>query len=96
MFLRNKEEDNLKATRHDFLQNESNLEKFLPEYLGIPVKKILNNIHFEMFDYNIKDITDSAEMISNLKNEKTVYMFVYADDKKSLDICKAIDVTKNM
>ena len=96
VFLRNKEEDNLKATRHDFLQNESNLEKFLPEYLGIPVKKILNNIHFEMFDYNIKDITDSAEMISNLKNEKTVYMFVYADDKKSLDICKAIDVTKNM
>ena len=96
VFLRNKEEDNLKAIRHDFLQKESNLEKYLPEYLGTPVKKILNNIHFEMFDYNIKDITDNTEDTIDLKNNKTVYLFVYGVDKKSLNICKVIDVTKDI
>ena len=96
VFLRNKEEDNLKAIRHDFLQKESNLEKYLPEYVGIPVKKILNNIHFEMFDYNIKDITDNTEDTIDLKNNKTVYLFVYGVDKKSLNICKVIDVTKDI
>lgn len=96
VFLRNKEEDNLKVIRHDFLQNQDNLKEYLPEYVGSPVKKILNNIHFEIFDYNIKDITDDTEDSIDLKNNKTVYLFVYGVDKKSLNICKVMDVTKDI
>lgn len=84
-FLRNPEGDNLKNVRHDFLQDEKNILEYLPEYTGQPVKKILNNIHLEWFDY---------DMIEQ-KEKKTLYLFAYNSDQKALDRCRVMDITKD-
>lgn len=82
-FLRGKE-DNLKTIRHDFLQNEENIKKYLPKYVGQPVKKILNHVYFEWFDYNME----------SREEKKTLYLFLYVGDKKALDRCVVMDITK--
>ena len=85
-FLRNPEQDNLNNIRHDFLQDERNIEKYLPEYKGQPVKKILTNIHLEWFDYDM----------TNKKENKTLYLFSYNSDKKALERCSVMDITQDI
>lgn len=94
MFLRDKEKDNLKNIRHDFLQNQSNLEKYLQDYINQPVKKILPNVHFEIFDYDIKENTDKERL--DLKQEERVYLFIYKASKDALNICEIVDITKDI
>lgn len=96
-FLQNEYKDNLKTLRHDFLQDENNLQKYLPEYTDTPVKRILNNVHFEAFDYNILDIVkDGNTRGRELENEKKTYLFIYTKNKIALDISTVEDVTKNI
>lgn len=93
-FLQNEYKDNLKTLRHDFLQNENNLREYLPEYTDTPVKRILNNVHFEAFDYNILDIEkDRSDKTRRLEKEKKTYLFIYTKNKIALDISTIEDVT---
>ena len=94
VFLRGEDEDNLKIIRHDFLQRQNKLEKYLPNYINTPVKRILNDVHFEMFNYNIKDMIENDSSV--IKNEDVTYLFVYKMDKKALNICTSIDVTQDI
>ena len=95
-FLQNDYKDNLKTIRHDFLQDENNLAKYLPEYIDTPVKRILNNVHFEAFDYNILDIAEGSKKINKLEHEKRTYLFIYTKDKIALEISTVEDVTKDI
>lgn len=99
-FLRNDYEDDLKTSRHDFLQDENNLKKYLPDYIDTPVKRILNNVHFEMFDYKLKDLVDKGESV-DLEKDKRAYLFIYHGDKyhgdkNALDISTVYDITKDI
>ena len=99
-FLRNDYKDDLKTSRHGFLQDENNLKQYLPDYADTPVKRILNDVHFEMFDYNVKDLVDS-DKITGLQKDKRTYLFLYHGDKyhgdkNALDISTVHDITKDI
>lgn len=95
-FLKNDNQEKLKTNKHDFLQNEDNIKKYLPEYVGVPAKKILNHLYFEIFDYKIESLIEDHNKTYSLKKEKTVYLFIYNKDKSALDICRVVDITKEV
>lgn len=73
--------DNFTNRRYNFLSNNVNLEKYLPEYIGQSAKKILKNIDFEIFSYNVMENKESAEPI--------VILFDYLNNK-TIDINKEL------
>lgn len=42
-----------KDLRYDFLDNQDNIERYLPEYRGMKVRDILKKVRFEVFNYNV-------------------------------------------
>lgn len=44
----------------DFLKDENNVRRYLPEYVGMSLGQILKNIRFEIFSYNVISL-NSAE-----------------------------------
>ena len=53
----------------EFLRNEENIEKYLPEYKGVAPKDLLGHIHIEAFEY---DMTSSKK-----ENKETILLFDY-------------------
>ncbi|GAE90029.1 DUF4080 domain-containing protein [Acetivibrio straminisolvens] len=47
--------DDFRARCFEFLKSKENIEKFLPEFLDMPAKKIYNEVHFEAFRFNVAD-----------------------------------------
>lgn len=37
----------------EFLDNDENIKKYLPEYLNVPAKKIIRDVHFEPFNFDV-------------------------------------------
>lgn len=62
----------------DFLRDDNNLELYIPELRGMPVKRIFKQVHFELFSY---DVTESIEKIDS-NPEKTVVLFNYQKRSK--------------
>ena len=60
---------------HVFLQNEENIEKYIPKYKGIPAKNIIRYVHFEPFRYDINVLKD--DIYADVKEEDCVLMFDY-------------------
>ncbi|MDK2918059.1 MAG: hypothetical protein PWQ37_792 [Candidatus Petromonas sp.] len=79
-FLESIEIVDFKNRCHVFLQNEGNVERFLPKYKGKAAKKIIKSIHFEAFKYDVLSLKD----IKSVREYRdiTVILFDYNVDNK--------------
>lgn len=84
--------DKLRSERHDFLQNYENLLEYLPSYKNISPRKIINEVHFETFNFNIIDFIDNNYRVKELRKMKTTLLFIYKNNK-ALNKCEVRDVT---
>ncbi len=50
---------------YDFLKNEKNIKTYLPEFMGLPAKKIINRVHFELFSYDLSKQNDHSAYEKN-------------------------------
>ncbi len=80
-FLPSVEVNNFKQRIHSFLQNKDNLEKFLPKYVGLPVKKVIKKVHFECFTYDILKIIKNPTL-EKIDEEMSVLLFDYNLERK--------------
>ncbi|EOC99412.1 B12-binding domain-containing radical SAM protein [Caldisalinibacter kiritimatiensis] len=87
---------NMKKKRHDFLKEERNVAKYLSQYKDLPPKKIIKDIHFEEFKFNIIDFIKKGYNEEEIKKNTSIVLFVYDNDKKVFDRCKSYDVTKEI
>ena len=56
----------------EFLKTEGNVERYLPEFIGLPAKQVIKQVHFEAFSF---DLTESCEQITKADR---VILFNYA------------------
>lgn len=82
--------DDFKNRCHEFLQIEENIEKYLPNYKGIPAKKIIKKVHFEPFKYDILDLENKK--ISRNDISTTVFLFDYNVQNKEFGRSKYFKV----
>lgn len=64
--------NDFKARCFEFLKSQENIESFLPEFSGVPPKKIYNEVHFEVFRFNV------AVDAGTMEEEDTVILFNYS------------------
>ncbi|MCC5909326.1 MAG: B12-binding domain-containing radical SAM protein [Clostridiaceae bacterium] len=83
-----------KNQSHKFLQDTSNLEKYLPKFQDIPAKQIIKKVHFEAFDYNVHAIAEAFEAIEGMKTDKTIILFDYDLENKAIDSSKHFVLNK--
>jgi radical SAM superfamily enzyme YgiQ (UPF0313 family) len=57
----------------EFLQDETNIKKYLPEFAGQAAKEIFKRVHFQMFDYDI-----TSQNIHVYPRKQTVILFDYS------------------
>ncbi|MGL4912637.1 MAG: B12-binding domain-containing radical SAM protein, partial [Romboutsia sp.] len=88
-FFNKLEVEDFKNRSHIFLQNENNLEEYLPKFVDTPAKHIIKYVHFEPFKYNILELKNDIH--AKLKECDNIILFVY-DDKKIFEKSKAYSV----
>lgn len=86
----------LKSLRHEFLKEEKNIERYLPQYKELPVKKIINNVHFEEFEFNIIDFIKNGYDIESISIDKAVILFAYNSERRVFNRCDTFDVTNEI
>lgn len=92
-FMKNLNGDIEKHKKHDFLRDQKNIEKYLPEYLDIPAKKIINEVYIEKFNYDILNLIKQDYKIDEICLSSSIVLFIYDFDKKVFGRCKYINVT---
>ncbi|MFA5525050.1 MAG: B12-binding domain-containing radical SAM protein, partial [Tissierellales bacterium] len=93
-FMRNGSEDISKTKKHDFLKNHLNLEKYLPEYMDLPAKKIINEVYIDRFNYDILKFIDTNYNLDEYALSDTYVLFVYKNDSKVFERCRYYKVTQ--
>ena len=89
-FFNKLELEDFKNRCHVFLQEESNICKYVPSFENKPAKHIIKYVHFEPFKYNIVQLKNNIR--EKLKQEEeSVTMFVY-DDKKIFEKSRTFSV----
>ena len=81
--------EDFKNRCHVFLQDENNIEKYLPNFENKPAKHIIKYVHFEPFNYYVLEL--KKDINKKVKKEDNVIMFIY-DDKKIFEKSKACRV----
>lgn len=81
--------EDFKNRCHEFLQNEENIDKYLPEFRGMTAKKIIKKVHFETFKYDIFSLINEA---SEINCEKITILFNYEIDNKDFERSKYFKV----
>lgn len=81
--------------RHDFLKDEENLIKYLPQYKDMATRKLINKVHFEAFDFNIINFINHNYSLEELNGDKTILLFIYKDNKV-LNKCEVKDITEKI
>ncbi len=89
------EMDDFKNKCHEFLQRDENIEKYLPLYIGMPVKQIIKQVHFELFNVDVTELDTIGYKIEKIKQEQIVVLFDYLMENKSLENCKHYKITFN-
>ncbi|WZL74518.1 B12-binding domain-containing radical SAM protein [Clostridiaceae bacterium 35-E11] len=77
----NVERENFQHRIHEFLHDEKNIEKYLPQYRGVPVKQILKKVHFENFRYDVVSIINNPTG-DQIKEKLTTILFQYELERK--------------
>ena len=88
-FFNKLEMEDFKNRCHVFLQNESNICEYIPNFENKPAKHIIKYVHFEPFKYNVLELKQN--IYTKLAEKNNVIMFVY-DDKKIFEKSKAFTV----
>ena len=86
-FIRS-DEDDLKNKSHEFLQNQENVEKHLPKYIGQPAKQIIKKVHFQQFLYDVIEIEKAPTAFNSLENKRTTLLFDYDIENKAIEFSK--------
>lgn len=92
-YLESIDQKEIQIKRHGFLQNEVYISKYLPSYIGSPVKKIIKEIHFEKFKINVLKLVEMDYRVESIKKQDTIILFVYTP-KNPLNKCKAFEVSQ--
>lgn len=74
------EVEDFKDRSHKFLQDEENIEKYLPEFKGMTAKKIIKKIQFGVFKYDILYLVDNS--MKRTLDGPVVMLFNYEVDNK--------------
>ena len=82
--------EDFKNRCHIFLQDESNISKYLQDFYDKPAKHIIKYVHFEPFKFDILEL--KKDINKKIDKEDNVVMFVY-DDKKIFEKSKAYRVS---
>lgn len=61
---------------HEFLQNDQNLENYLPQFKNKNAKYIIKRVHFENFKFDLKRFIDSKYKV--LDQKETTILFDYS------------------
>ncbi|MBV1819153.1 B12-binding domain-containing radical SAM protein [Anaerosalibacter bizertensis] len=94
-YLKRRDVEELINKRHDFLKDEENLIKYLPEYKDLPTRKLINKVHFEAFDFNIIDFINENYSLKELNGDKIILLFIYKNNKV-LNKCEVKDITEKI
>lgn len=89
-FLEKLELDDFKNRCHKFLQEEENIEIFIPQYKNTPAKNIIKDVHFETFKYDILKLKEN--IYEDLQEDLNVILFMYNLDKKVFEKSKTFKV----
>ncbi|MBM7616385.1 B12-binding domain-containing radical SAM protein [Alkaliphilus hydrothermalis] len=87
-FLNRQQEDNFKNSCHEFLQQEANVAKYLPNYGNIPAKQIIKKVHFENFSYNVVELEVTPTRLNEVDQDQTIVLFDYDLSNKAIDHSK--------
>lgn len=72
--------NNFKNQCHAFLQNEENVERYLPRFVGTAAKTIIKQVHFEIFSYNIIQLIHKD--FEAVEKRETIILFDYKNKNK--------------
>jgi len=67
---------NFKNRCFDFLKEEGNIKRYLPEFVGLPAKKIYKKVNFEGFLYDVTQIHRNPKKI-HVEKKPTAVLFKY-------------------
>lgn len=76
----------LKNSYHRFLQQEENVARFLPQYVGLPAKKIMKQVHFELFKYDVTEIISNPQQ-KEVMEKTTTLLFDHQSEDKIFNRC---------
>lgn len=93
-FIKVYDEERIKKGRHTFLKEDKNLEKYLPSYTGIPVKKIVKHISIIKFKFDILNFIDSFN-IDNINWQEKLLLFDHKGKNKVFTKSEVVDITED-
>lgn len=94
-FIKRIDTECLLKSRHDFLKQNENLSKYLKRFIDESPKKIINEVHFEKFKFNILKLKENDYNCENLLDfNETILLFDYNKSKLLIDKCNVFNVTK--
>ena len=72
-----KESVEFRQFTHTFLQDETNIDKFLPSFKGQTAKQIVKKVRFETFTYNVVSLIESDFNLSQVQMKEVIVLFDY-------------------
>lgn len=78
---------------HNILKEDSILENYLKEYIGLPTKRLIHNVKIESFNKNLLSIIERG-YIDTFVDETIFILFKYTDGE--LTKCRAYDITEEV
>lgn len=79
---------------HEFLQDEDNINKYLPKYVGMPAKKIINKVKFHEFSFDIIGFVNKGFALDSINRKDYVVLFDY--DTPNKDVNPSFSHTVNL
>lgn len=78
--------------KHNFLQNDAYRNEFLPEYMEVPAKKLVNQVTIEKFNYDILGLIETE--YSKIIRSEQIYLFSKEGGYLKYQICKVQSINK--
>jgi radical SAM superfamily enzyme YgiQ (UPF0313 family) len=82
--LRREAAPGFKEKCFDFLREERNVARYLPQYVGIPAKQTIKKVQFEEFEFNVLTMEKT--------DGKTVLLFDYSNKDSVSGLFKVVEV----
>ena len=89
-FLEKIEVDDFKNRCHKFLQEEENIERYLPKFKGVAPKNIIKEVHFEMFSYEVLKLKEDIDTNAIRKTNTVIY--IYKDKNDDFESTKTFEI----